>query len=68
MLTDLTFEMWRQKEWQSAFVRNQEILGRPYYIDSPGQRIGYLGAAAMPLFVASCLMGMRRNGQLSRRD
>lgn len=59
MLTDLTFEMWRQKEWQSAFVRNQEILGRPYYIDSPGQRIGYLGAAAMPLFVAMAATAWR---------
>lgn len=27
-----------------------------------------LAIGSMPLFVASCLMGMRRNGQLSRRD
>ena len=27
-----------------------------------------LSVGAMPLFVAACLMGMRRNGQLSRRD
>lgn len=27
-----------------------------------------LAIGAMPLFVASCLLGMRRNGQLSRRD
>jgi hypothetical protein len=27
-----------------------------------------LSVGAMPLFVASCLLGMRRNGQLSRRD
>jgi hypothetical protein len=27
-----------------------------------------LSIGAMPLFVASCLMGMRRNGQLYRRD
>ena len=27
-----------------------------------------LSLGAMPLFVASCLLGMRRNGQLSRRD
>ena len=26
-----------------------------------------LSVGAMPLFVASCLMGMRRNGQLSGR-
>ena len=27
-----------------------------------------LSLGAMPLFVASCLLGMRRNGQLGRRD
>jgi Flp pilus assembly protein TadB len=27
-----------------------------------------LSVGAMPLFVAACLMGMRRNGQLTRRD
>jgi hypothetical protein len=27
-----------------------------------------LSVGAMPLFVASCLLGMKRNGQLSRRD
>ena len=27
-----------------------------------------LSVGAMPLFVAACLMGMRRNGQLGRRD
>jgi 3-oxoacyl-[acyl-carrier-protein] synthase-1 len=52
ILTDLTFEMWRQLEWQSVFMRVQDVLGRPYYADSPAQRIGYLGAAALPLFVS----------------
>jgi uncharacterized membrane protein len=27
-----------------------------------------LAVGSVPLFVASCLLGMRRNGQLSRRD
>lgn len=27
-----------------------------------------LSVGSMPLFVAACLMGMRRNGQLGRRD
>jgi 3-oxoacyl-[acyl-carrier-protein] synthase-1 len=58
-LTDLTFEMRRQYEWQSAWVRSQKILGNPYIIDSPAQRIGYLGAAAIPLFVAMTAMGWR---------
>ena len=51
MLTDLTGEMRRLHEWQSAFVRAQKVLGRPYMIDSPAQRIGYLGAVALPLSV-----------------
>lgn len=52
MWTDLTGEMRRLNEWQSVFVRSQEVLGDPYFIDAPAQRIGYLGAAALPLFVA----------------
>jgi 3-oxoacyl-[acyl-carrier-protein] synthase I len=52
MFTDLTFEPRRQLEWQSVFTRSQRLLTEPYIIESPGQRIGYLGAAAMPLFVA----------------
>ena len=27
-----------------------------------------LSLGSMPLFVGACLLGMRRNGQLSRRD
>ncbi len=52
LLTDLTYEMRRQYEWQSVWVRAQNVLGVPYVIEAPAQRIGYLGAAAMPLFVA----------------
>ncbi|XXT16017.1 hypothetical protein WME94_37855 [Sorangium sp. So ce429] len=52
MLTDLTAEMRRLREWQAAFVRVQHVLGRPYVVESPAQRIGYLGAAAMPLLIA----------------
>ena len=51
-LTDLTTEMRRLQEWESAFVRKQNVLGRPYLIESPAQRIGYLGATALPLFIA----------------
>ncbi len=53
MWTDLTGEMRRLNEWQSVFVRSQNVLGDPYVVDSPAQRIGYLGAAALPLFVAA---------------
>jgi len=59
MLNDLTGEMRRLYEWQSVFVRAQNILGNPYYIDSPAQRIGYLGASAMPLFVAMAATAWR---------
>jgi 3-oxoacyl-[acyl-carrier-protein] synthase I len=52
MLTDLTSEMRRLYEWESVFARSQKVLGRPYVIESPAQRIGYLGAAALPIFVA----------------
>ena len=52
MLTDLTYEMRRQYEWQAVYVRTQRQLCDPYVIESPAQRIGYLGAAAMPLFTA----------------
>jgi 3-oxoacyl-[acyl-carrier-protein] synthase I len=51
MLVDLTGEMWRIHEWEAVFVRTQKVLGRPYHIEAPAQRIGYLGAAAMPLFM-----------------
>ncbi len=27
-----------------------------------------LSIGAMPLFIGSCLLGMKRNGQLTRRD
>lgn len=57
ILSDLTFEMWRQLEWQSVLMRVQEVLGNPYYADAPAQRIGYLGAAAVPLFVAVAAAG-----------
>jgi 3-oxoacyl-[acyl-carrier-protein] synthase-1 len=59
LLTDLTYEMWRQYEWQSVWVRAQKVLGVPYMIEAPAQRIGYLGAAAMPLFVTMAATAWR---------
>jgi 3-oxoacyl-[acyl-carrier-protein] synthase-1 len=56
LLTDLTFEMWRQEEWQSVWVRSQKVIGAPWLIESPAQRIGFLGAAALPLFVVMTSM------------
>ena len=58
-VTDEPEIMRRVQEWQSVFVRAQSVLGRPYHIDSPAQRIGYLGAAALPLFVAMAATAWR---------
>jgi 3-oxoacyl-[acyl-carrier-protein] synthase-1 len=52
VLTDLTAEMWRLHEWNAMLVRSNKVLGDPYHVDSPAQRIGHLGAAALPLFMA----------------
>ncbi len=49
MLTDLNFELMRIHELSSMSTRTQKHWCEPQMCDSPGQRIGYLGAAAMPL-------------------
>ena len=49
MLTDLGFETFRHFESQAAITRTQRYFGDPQQLDNPAQRIGYLGAAAMPL-------------------
>lgn len=56
---DLTSEMWRLHEWEAVFVRSQQVLGKPYRVEAPAQRIGYLGAAAMPLFMAMAATAWR---------
>jgi 3-oxoacyl-[acyl-carrier-protein] synthase-1 len=57
MLVDGTFEQYRMQEWQAAFVRVQNVLGRPYFIETAAQRIGYLGAAAMPILAGLAATG-----------
>ncbi len=59
MLTDLTGEMRRLHEWETVFTRAHKVLGRPYVIESPAQRIGYLGAAAIPLFMTMAASAWR---------
>jgi 3-oxoacyl-[acyl-carrier-protein] synthase-1 len=56
-LTDLTFEMWKVAEWQAMLIRTRNLWAEPYVVDSPSQRIGQLGAAAMPLGMAMCAIG-----------
>lgn len=57
--TDMTTEMARVLEWGASFVRAHEVFTMPYYVDAPAQRIGYLGAAALPLFAATAAIAWR---------
>lgn len=52
VLTDLTFETFRHFELQAASVRTQQLFCDPQQLECPAQRIGALGAAAMPLHLA----------------
>ncbi|APR79234.1 3-oxoacyl-(acyl-carrier-protein) synthase [Minicystis rosea] len=60
MLTDLTFEVFRHFELQAASVRTQRWFCEPQQVDSPAQRLGHLGAAAMPLHLVFAAEGFRR--------
>ncbi|MFT3770302.1 MAG: beta-ketoacyl synthase N-terminal-like domain-containing protein [Minicystis sp.] len=60
MLTDLTFEVFRHFELQAATVRTQKLLCEPQQVDSPAQRLGHLGAAAMPLHLVLAVEAFRR--------
>jgi 3-oxoacyl-[acyl-carrier-protein] synthase-1 len=44
--------MRRLYEWQAVFARTQDRIEQPCRVDSPAQRIGHLGAAALPLSAA----------------
>jgi 3-oxoacyl-[acyl-carrier-protein] synthase I len=59
-LTDLTFEMWRLKEWQTMLIRTRKAWAEPYVLDNPAQRLGNLGAAALPLHMVLAQEGWRR--------
>ncbi|AUX42162.1 hypothetical protein SOCE26_035890 [Sorangium cellulosum] len=52
VLTDLTFETFRHFELQAAAARTQRFFCEPQQVESPAQRMGHLGAAAMPLHLA----------------
>ncbi len=58
-LTDLTFEQRRVHEWQSMLIRTRKVWSDPYVVESPAQRMGNLGAAAMPLGMVLAAMGWR---------
>lgn len=52
VMSDVTFERWRVREWQTTYLRAQRVLGPPHHVDNPAQRLGDLGAAAVPFFAA----------------
>lgn len=52
LLSDLGFEAWRMREYQTVHVRAHNVLGPPYRADNPAHRLGRLGASAVPLMTA----------------
>ncbi len=46
---DLSFELFRVHEWQAAMTRTRELYAPPMAADSPAQRLGHMGGAALPL-------------------
>ena len=60
ILTDHTFESARILEWQTMAIRAHTLFGSPYYLESPAQRLGHLGAASLPLSIALAAEGWKR--------
>jgi 3-oxoacyl-[acyl-carrier-protein] synthase-1 len=60
ILTDHTFESARILEWQTMATRAHTLFGSPYFLESPGQRLGHLGAASLPLSIALAAEGWKR--------
>jgi 3-oxoacyl-[acyl-carrier-protein] synthase-1 len=48
LITDLSAETFRHYELQAVSARTRKLWCAPEYLDAPAQRMGYLGAAAMP--------------------
>ncbi|MFT3764958.1 MAG: beta-ketoacyl synthase N-terminal-like domain-containing protein [Minicystis sp.] len=59
-LCDHTFEARRILEWQAAVTRAHALWGEPHRLDSPAQRIGHLGAAALPFAMVLAAEAWRR--------
>jgi 3-oxoacyl-[acyl-carrier-protein] synthase I len=59
-LTDHAFEKARIAAWQTMVTRTHAIWGEPHVVESPAQRLGHLGAAAMPLQIALAAEAWRR--------
>lgn len=59
VLSDVSFEAWRLREWQTVFLRARSVLGPPFVIDNVAHRLGALGAASAPLFTALACQAWR---------
>lgn len=60
VVTDLTFETFRHLELSAATTRTQEGFCEPQVFDHPAQRVGHLGAAALPLGMVYVAEGLLR--------
>ena len=60
MLTDLAHETLRLFEIQAMSVRTRNLWCEPQLCDAPAQRLGYLGAATMPLHIVIAAESFRR--------
>lgn len=59
-ICDHTFEVKRILEWEAAVTRTHGLWGEPHRLDMPAQRIGNLGAAALPFAMVLASEGWRR--------
>src|SRR6185503_5525085 len=59
-ITDHMFESRRISAWQTMMTRTHAMWSEPHVMESPAQRIGHLGAAAMPLAMALAVEAWRR--------
>ena len=59
-ICDHSFEVGRVLEWQAAITRTRALWGEPHRLESPAQRVGALGAAALPLAIVLAAEGWKR--------
>jgi 3-oxoacyl-[acyl-carrier-protein] synthase-1 len=59
-ITDHTFETRRISEWHAMAMRTRAVWSEPFVVESPAQRLGHLGAAALPLAMVLASEGYRR--------
>ena len=60
VLSDLNLEVFRNYEFQALLTRSQKYLCEPQVFDAPAQRLGHLGAAALPLHLTLGAEAWRR--------